>query len=901
MATHHCDYCLKTISTVAGVKRHISQSAACQQQWKQVLERTASTASVDEDHQLDDGQLEYMPNLASDWHYKPSDDGLDLLEGSLVQQFQPRTEPERLDPLPRHASVEDVEDGSSPAGDRHFIEQYTGFATRILGSRATAFKEMKKTEQKNNNNQWAPFQNKNEWDLACFLMKNMGQTKINEFLKLSLVRESGVSFSSECLPLKLGPSEPNKTSIVQGKLPASAMVAPVILSSDKTSLSMFSGDKKAWPVYLTIGNISKDVRQQVSAHATTLIGYLPISKLECFEKKTRSLAGYRLFHHAMSLLLRPLGDTGRNGEVMICADGCLHRVHLILAAYVADFPEQCLVACSKESRCPLCLVQSNKRGDRREWACHSMADTLKMLQRKLKNGQSRRFDDEGLRAVFEPFWKDLPFTNIFACITPDILHQLLKGVFHDHLLQWCIKIIGEKEIDARFRTVTQYPALRHFAKGISTVLQWTSKEHKEMQRVFVGLLSGAVDKRVLAVTRSLLDFFYYTQLQQHMEKTLKAMQDSLDSFHDHKHVLVELEVREDFNIPKIHSLLHYVSSIRALGSADGYNTEYPERLHIDYAKDAYRASNKHDYVEQMALWLQRQEAIHYKSTYLAWRQFRKSPSADSLEDGCFGSSDSDSEWGEDRGRTAELPANTCYRVTKFPSHSRLSIDHIWAEYKAAEFTPALKQWLSSYSGQHRAVQLTESDRFDIYHNLYVETGPSIITGHQESMQKIRTMPKEGCQRSMPLVPNSVRVAQVRVIFKLPDYFGNYPHPLVYVEWFTALHRRDPASGLYIVTRSTRHHRPNVAIISADCIVRACHLQARCGKEINADWSADNVLDRAAAFYTTVALEGYMLYCHAVQPRGVLSLEVRKEGEGVTGVGQNEWSGEMSEQRHLEVI
>ncbi|KIO00561.1 hypothetical protein M404DRAFT_29488 [Pisolithus tinctorius Marx 270] len=353
-----------------------------------------------------------------------------------------------------------------------------------------------------------------------------------------------------------------------------------------------------------------------------------------------------------------------------------------------------------------------------------------------------------------------------------------------------------------------------------------------MQRVFVGLLSGAVDEHVLAVACSLLDFIYYAQLQQHTEKTLKAMQDSLDSFHDHKHVLVELKV------------------------ADGYNTEYPEHLHIDYAKDAYRASNKHDYVEQMALWLQWQEAIHYKSTYLAWRQFRKSSSADLLEDGCFGSSDSDSEWGEDRGRVraptgvsvfgtsarrvAELPANTCYRVTKFPSCSRLSIDHIQAEYKAAEFTPTLEQWLSSYS-----------DRFDIYHNLYVETGPSVITGHQENCSTrfdTAFVLEEGCQCSTPLVPNSVRVAQVRVIFKLPDYFGNYPHPLVYVEWFTALHRHDPASGLYIVTHSTRHHRPNVAIISADRIVRACHLQARCGKEINADWSADNVLDRAATFY-----------------------------------------------------
>lgn len=39
--------------------------------------------------------------------------------------------------------------------------------------------------------------------------------------------------------------------MLQGKLPAGATVAPVILSSDKTSLSVFSGDKKAWPIYLS--------------------------------------------------------------------------------------------------------------------------------------------------------------------------------------------------------------------------------------------------------------------------------------------------------------------------------------------------------------------------------------------------------------------------------------------------------------------------------------------------------------------------------------------------------------------------------------------------------------------------------------------------------------------------
>jgi len=84
----------------------------------------------------------------------------------------------------------------------------------------------------------------------------------------------------------------------------------------------------------------------------------------------------------MSLLLRPLVDAGRRGKAMVCADGCVQRVHPILAAYIADFPEQCLVGCNKESRCPRCLVKSKDRGDLEECTYRSMVDTLKTLQRK---------------------------------------------------------------------------------------------------------------------------------------------------------------------------------------------------------------------------------------------------------------------------------------------------------------------------------------------------------------------------------------------------------------------------------------------------------------------------------------------------------------------------------------
>src|ERR1700676_1013305 len=83
-------------------------------------------------------------------------------------------------------------------------------------------------------------------------------------------------------------------------------------------------------------------------------------------------------------------------------------------------------------------------------------------------------------------------------------------------------------------------------------------------------------------------------------------------------MFVHLNQRDHFNIPKLHSMLHYLASIKSRGSADGYNSESPERLHIDYAKDAYRATNKRDYVEQMTIWLWQQEAVDQFTAYLDW-------------------------------------------------------------------------------------------------------------------------------------------------------------------------------------------------------------------------------------------------------------------------------------------
>ena len=129
-------------------------------------------------------------------------------------------------------------------------------------------------------------------------------------------------------------------------------------------------------VQVTHGLLMKNIRRQPSSHATVLVGYLPIAKLECYSDSECSLAGYCLFHYCMSRLLDPLVMAGENGIKMVCADGFVRLVFPILAAYVADYPEQCLIACCMENRCPCCCVNPDSQGDHIHTCCH---DPVRML------------------------------------------------------------------------------------------------------------------------------------------------------------------------------------------------------------------------------------------------------------------------------------------------------------------------------------------------------------------------------------------------------------------------------------------------------------------------------------------------------------------------------------------
>ncbi|KAF8758013.1 Zn-finger protein [Rhizoctonia solani] len=368
-----------------------------------------------------------------------------------------------------------------------------------------------------------------------------------------------------------------------------ATMGRYIIASDQTPLTGFCGNKKAHLVYFTIANLLKHIRRAHSNRAMVLIGYLPIPDLDCEpnDDKARAMRT-KLFNTCMRDLLQPLTDAEQVGMEVVCADGGVRRIYPTLSSAIADYPEQCRNACSIGSFCPVCLVQPDLRGDLHQNTplCEKIP-TLEAIKEHRKEG-SPNFEDFGLHDQW-PWWNRHTYIDIATMHTPNLLHQCHKGVFKDHLAKWLPKIIG-----------------------ISKLSRSTGRKAKEMMKVFLPVAANAGPK-VVDATLALLKFMYLAHSLTLTETKLEEMDQHLATFHQNKAIFEQwLKTERKFhNIPKFHQLQHYTHSIRMLSTPDGYNTEAPERLHIDLTKAGFNASNKIDdtELEQMAEYIMRMDAL----------------------------------------------------------------------------------------------------------------------------------------------------------------------------------------------------------------------------------------------------------------------------------------------------
>ncbi|KAF8257783.1 hypothetical protein EI94DRAFT_1918962 [Lactarius quietus] len=616
-----------------------------------------------------------------------------------------------------------------------------------------------------------------------------------------------------------------------------ATVIPIIISSDKTLLTLFRG-KTAYPIYMGIGNIPKDIRRKPSCSAQLLIGYIPTSKLEGITNQAALRRAHaNLFHSCMARVLNPLKTYGETGLMMMSGDGIWRCCHPIFATFVGDYPEQTLVTCTYNGRCPKCSVPHDRLG---EFNNFSPRDHIAAIDTYL-------LADEDVRG-FNP-----------ACRAAGVVKHLVTWLTHP-------LIFGVTDINTRCRSLPPNHHTTLFTKGLP-FSRVTGKEHKNVCRILIGLITdlpipgGHSSACVVRATRAILDFVYLAQFPSHTTDTLALLEDSLSLFHANKDTFIDLGVRYNFLIPKIHGMLHYKSSITLFGTTDNYNTEQSERLHIDLTKNAYRATNRKDEYLQMTAWVERQERTKMHAAFIRWRQCKS-----------YGA--------KYKSVPVALPEpqSRLIKMTLHPTCKAVSFEALAEQYGAVEFQDALADYIAriSHPGASAAnLRARASDTLipfrtvPVYHRIKFIAASSTDNSEIVDCVVIRPEQNDTHGRIVPgqfdtilvRVSTSIdpysghRIAQLRVVFQLPkkivdDIFPGTTAPihLAYAEWFSPLSTsRDPNHKLYKVTRSMLGGKRCTTVIPVESILGSVHLLPRFGPT-PPHWSSFSALEQCNTFY-----------------------------------------------------
>jgi hypothetical protein len=137
------------------------------------------------------------------------------------------------------------------------------------------------------------------------------------------------------------------------------MFVPVILGSDKTTVSVATGQNDFHPVYISIGNVQNHIRR-AHKNVLVLLGFLPIPKGQCPSslvspmvshlsttgaRKDTDTEEFRNFkrdltHRLVATILFPLRPFMKTPDVVRCPDGYFRCAIYGLGLHISDYPEQ---------------------------------------------------------------------------------------------------------------------------------------------------------------------------------------------------------------------------------------------------------------------------------------------------------------------------------------------------------------------------------------------------------------------------------------------------------------------------------------------------------------------------------------------------------------------------------
>ncbi|KAK0435379.1 hypothetical protein EV421DRAFT_2011156 [Armillaria borealis] len=382
-----------------------------------------------------------------------------------------------------------------------------------------------------------------------------------------------------------------------------AMYVAIILGSDKTTVSVATGNVEYHPLYISI----------------VPIGFLAIPKgdRKYDDDPVFRLFKKQLYHSSIAAILDSLKPAMTQPIVRLCPDGHYRRVIYDLGAFIADYPEQVLLSGIVSGWCAKCTALSTDLdgpGGRR-----SQELTEVLLEEYGGSDGHVLWHNYGIDENILPFTFAFPRADIYEILTSDLLHQVIKGTFKDHLVEWVGEylVISEgkerakaimDDIDRRIAATPAFPGLRRFPQG-RRFKQWTGDDSKALMKVYLPAVAEYLPEEMMQCLASFMDFCYLVRRTDFDEETLNQLETTIAQFHARRQVFITTGVRDSISLPRQHSLVHYRQHIINFGAPNGLCSSITESRHITAVKKPWRRSNRYNALSQMLLTNQRLDKL----------------------------------------------------------------------------------------------------------------------------------------------------------------------------------------------------------------------------------------------------------------------------------------------------